>query len=39
MTRFATIGSNFVTDSFLEAAQGVEGFQLEGVYSLTRARA
>ena len=33
MTRFATIGSNFVTDSFLEAAQGVEGFQLEGVYS------
>lgn len=39
MTRFATIGSNFVTDSFLEAAQGVEGFQLEGVYSRTRARA
>lgn len=39
MARFATIGSNFVTDFFLKAAQGAEGFHLEGVYSRTRARA
>ena len=38
MARFATIGSNFVTDFFLKAAQGAEGFHLEGVYSRTRTR-
>lgn len=39
MVRFATIGSNFVTDGLLEAARGVPAFRLEGVYSRTAERA
>ncbi len=39
MVRFATIGSNTITDKFLQAAQAVEGFSLVGVYSRTESRA
>ena len=39
MVRFATIGSNTITDKFLQAAQAVEGFALVGVYSRTESRA
>lgn len=36
MLRFATIGTNFITDRFLEAAQKVEGLVHEAVYSRQR---
>lgn len=41
MVRFAVIGTNIITDTFLEAAKEVEGFVLRGVYSraMERARA
>lgn len=39
MVRFGIIGTNFVTDRFLEAAKKVQGFQLGAVYSRTQQRA
>lgn len=39
MVRFAVIGTNIITDTFLEAAKEVEGFVLRGVYSRTMERA
>ena len=35
-TEFAVIGTNFITDRFLEAAKTVPGFHLKAVYSRTR---
>ena len=37
--RFAVIGTNWITDRFLEAAQLVDDFQLTAVYSRTEQRA
>lgn len=39
MVRFAVIGTNWITDRFLEAAKQVQGFQLKAVYSRTDDRA
>lgn len=41
MIRFATIGTNVITDRFLEAAEKVPGLEFSGVYSreLSRAKA
>ncbi|PFA69516.1 oxidoreductase [Bacillus sp. AFS015802] len=39
MIRFGVIGTNWITDRFIEAAEGVEGFHLEAVYSRTEERA
>ena len=37
--RFATIGTNFIVDAFLDAASGLEGFAHVAVYSRTERRA
>ena len=37
--RFAVVGSNFITDKFLEAGKECPSFQLEAVYSRTQQRA
>ncbi len=37
--RFAVIGSNFITDKFLEAGKACPAFELEAVYSRTQQRA
>eukprot|EP00729_Bicosta_minor_P013755 gene13755-28920_t len=37
--RFAIIGSNFISDKFIEAGSLVEGFELAAVYSRTETRA
>lgn len=39
MVRFAVIGTNFITDSFLEAGAECEGFKAQSVYSRTMERA
>lgn len=39
MVRFAVIGTNFITDSFLEAGAECEGFKAQAVYSRTMERA
>lgn len=39
MVRFATIGTNWITDKFIESASLVENFSLEAVYSRTDKRA
>jgi scyllo-inositol 2-dehydrogenase (NADP+) len=39
MIRFGIIGTNWITDRFIQAAEGVEGIQLEAVYSRTEERA
>ncbi|MDD3244442.1 MAG: Gfo/Idh/MocA family oxidoreductase, partial [Eubacteriales bacterium] len=39
MTRFAVIGTNYITEWFLKAAQACPDFHLQAVYSRTRARA
>lgn len=39
MVRFATIGTNFITDYFLDAAKRVPDFQLQAVYSRSKERA
>jgi scyllo-inositol 2-dehydrogenase (NADP+) len=39
MVRFGTIGANWITDRFIEAARMVQGFKLTAVYSRTRERA
>lgn len=39
MKRFAIIGSNFITDLFLEAAAKIEGLELAAVYSRSGERA
>lgn len=39
MKRFAIIGSNFITDLFLEAAAKIEGLELAAVYSRSAERA
>lgn len=36
--RFGVIGTNWITESFLDAAKGVEGFELTAVYSRTGER-
>ena len=37
--RFATIGSNFITDRFLDAGAQTDGFELAAIYSRTSERA
>lgn len=39
MVRFAVIGTNFITDSFIEAGRQCEDFHVQAVYSRTRKRA
>ncbi|GAA3411443.1 Gfo/Idh/MocA family protein [Paenibacillus hodogayensis] len=39
MIRFGIIGTNWITDSFLQAAQEADGFALTAVYSRTAQRA
>lgn len=39
MIRFGIIGTNWITDQFLEAARTVEGFALTAVYSRTQEQA
>ena len=39
MVRFAVIGTNFITDSLLEAGAECEGFKAQAVYSRTMERA
>lgn len=39
MVRFAVIGTNFITDSFIEAGSACEDFKLQAVYSRTMERA
>ncbi|WP_394920798.1 Gfo/Idh/MocA family protein [uncultured Robinsoniella sp.] len=39
MINFAVIGTNFITDRLLKAAEHCEGFRLYGVYSRTDSRA
>lgn len=39
MVRFAVIGTNKITDNFIEAANQCEGFELVAVYSRTKERA
>nr|WP_309099933.1 Gfo/Idh/MocA family oxidoreductase [Fredinandcohnia onubensis] len=39
MIRFGVIGTNWITDSFLEAANAIEDFSLTAVYSRTDERA
>lgn len=39
MVRFAVIGTNKITDNFIEAAKQCEGFELVAVYSRTKERA
>lgn len=39
MVRFGIIGTNWITDSMIEAALQVEGFQLTAIYSRTEDRA
>ena len=38
MVRFGVIGTNWITEAFIEAARGVDGFALEAVYSVHRRR-
>ncbi|WP_077617585.1 Gfo/Idh/MocA family protein [Bacillus sinesaloumensis] len=39
MIRFGIIGTNWITDTFLEAAKSIEEFSLTAVYSRTKERA
>ncbi|WP_141433154.1 Gfo/Idh/MocA family protein [Bacillus sp. 03113] len=39
MVRFGVIGTNWITDRFIQAAQAVQGFQLTAVYSRTAEKA
>lgn len=39
MVKFAVIGTNFVTDSFMEAGSRCKGFKVQAVYSRTMNRA
>lgn len=39
MVQFGIIGTNWITDRFIEAAKMVQGFKLTAVYSRTRERA
>lgn len=39
MIRFATIGTNFITEYFLDAAKRVDDFELRGIYSRSAVRA
>lgn len=39
MVRFGIIGTNWITEQFIDAAKNVEGFCLEAVYSRTEERA
>ncbi len=39
LIRFGVIGTNWITDSMIEAALQVEGFQLTAVYSRTEEKA
>ena len=39
MIRFATIGTNWITDRFIEAAAQIEDFKLNAVYSRTEKKA
>lgn len=39
MVRFGIIGTNWITDAFIEAGKGTEGFELTAVYSRTAERA
>ncbi|THF79875.1 Gfo/Idh/MocA family protein [Cohnella fermenti] len=39
MVRFGVIGTNWITDAFLQAAKQVEGFTLTAVYSRTEEKA
>ncbi|WP_201716750.1 Gfo/Idh/MocA family protein [Rossellomorea arthrocnemi] len=39
MIRFGIIGTNWITDRFIQAAEGVDGLKFEAVYSRTEERA
>jgi len=39
MIKFATIGTNFITDQFIQAGQLCENFKLSAIYSRTKSRA
>ncbi|CAM2859381.1 Gfo/Idh/MocA family oxidoreductase [Paenibacillus sediminis] len=39
MVRFGVVGTNWITEQFIEAASSVEGFELAAVYSRTSERA
>ncbi|MEI2663732.1 Gfo/Idh/MocA family protein [Rossellomorea sp. LJF3] len=39
MIRFGIIGTNWITDRFIQASEGVDDFQLQAVYSRTEERA
>ena len=39
MVRFALIGTNFITDNFMDAGSQCEGFHVQAVYSRTMKRA
>ncbi|WP_332631021.1 Gfo/Idh/MocA family protein [Halalkalibacter flavus] len=39
MVRFAVVGTNWITESFIEAAKNIDGFALTAVYSRTEDRA
>lgn len=39
MVRFGVIGTNWITESFIEAASQVDGFQLTAIYSRTEEKA
>ena len=39
MVRFAVIGTNFITDNFMDAGSQCEGFKVQAVYSRSREKA
>ena len=38
MVRFAVIGTNFITDNFMDAGSQCEGFKVQAVYSRSMER-
>ena len=39
MINFATVGTNWITDRFIDAGKRIEGFHLAGIYSRSKSRA
>lgn len=39
MVRFAVIGTNFITDNFMDAGSQCEGFKVQAVYSRSMEKA
>ena len=39
MVRFAVIGTNFITDNFMNAGSQCEGFKVQAVYSRSMEKA